>query len=150
MVKHMDDDQPVYAVQPKGLDPKQEPHHSIQEMAQYYLDVIREVQPHGPYRLLGLCFSGMVAYEMAVLLQDMGEEVEFLGMVNNYAPPENPTMYKVKSELNKFMKLELGEKFSYAIEKNINFGKRIFVGSGKSKQESNSDQEKDKILLLKP
>ena len=67
-------------------------------------------------------------FEMAVLLQNLGEQVEFLGMVNNYAPPENPIMYKVKSELNKFMKLEMGEKFQYA------FQRRIGIGIGKKLQ----------------
>ncbi len=130
IVKHMEESLPVYAIQPKGLDPKQEPHHSIEEMAEYYVEQIQKVQPQGPYRLVGLCFSGMVVFEMAVILQNKGEQVEFLAMVNNYAPPENPTMYKMKSELNKFMKLELGEKFQYALEKNVSLGKKLFARSG--------------------
>jgi amino acid adenylation domain-containing protein len=127
ITKYMDEDQPVYAIQPRGLDPKQEPHRSVEEMARYYVDQIREIQPHGPYRLLGLCFSGMVVFEMAVILEQLGEQVEFLCMVNNYAPPENPTMYKLKTEWNKFMRMEIGEKFNYAIQKNRSLGRRLFV-----------------------
>ena len=129
ITKHMEADQPVIAIQPRGLDPSQQPHHSIEDMAQFYVDEIKKYQPNGPYKLAGLCFSGMVVYEMAVILQKFGDKVDFLAMVNNYAPPENPTVYKVKSELNKFMKLEMGEKFNYALEKNINFSKRLFVKS---------------------
>ena len=52
-------------------------------------------------------------------------------MVNNYAPPENATIYKVKSELNKFMKMEIGEKFNYAVEKNMNLGKKLLFKARK-------------------
>ncbi len=127
LVKHLGENQPVYAIQPRGLDNKQEPHTSIEEMARYYIGVMKEAQPIGPYHLIGLCFSGMVVFEMAAILETQGEKVAFLGMLNNYAPPENPTIYKVKNELNKFMKMEMGDKFNYAIEKNMNLGKKIFT-----------------------
>jgi len=126
LIKHLGMDQPLYAIQPLGLNSDKTPHKSIEEMALYYINVMKQVQPHGPYKLLGLCFSGMVVFEMAALLEQQGESVSFLGMVNNYAPPENPMMYRVKTGLNKFMKMELGEKFNYAIEKNLDFGKKIF------------------------
>lgn len=127
LVKHLGENQPVYAIQPRGLDDKQEPHTTIEEMARYYIGVMKEVQPSGPYHLIGLCFSGMVVFEMAAMLEAQGEKVAFLAMLNNYAPPENPTIYKVKNELNKFMKMEIGDKFNYAIEKNINLGKKLFT-----------------------
>jgi amino acid adenylation domain-containing protein len=132
LVKHLGDDQPVYAVQPLGLDPNQQPHTTIEQMANHYLKVIREVQPHGPYHLIGLCFSGMVVFEMAALLEAAGEKVAYLGMINNYAPPENPKLYRLKKGINKFMRMEMGEKFNYAMEKNIELGKKLF-GSGKKK-----------------
>ena len=37
LVKHMDADQPVYAIQPKGLDDRQQPHTTIEEMAAIYI-----------------------------------------------------------------------------------------------------------------
>lgn len=147
VTRYMDDDQPVYAIQPRGLDPKQEPHLSVEEMARYYVEQIRNVQPHGPYRLLGLCFSGMVVYEMAVILQEQGEKVAFLGMVNNYAPPENPTMYKLKTEWNKFMRMEIGEKFNYAIRKNKNLGRRLFVNRNQPEDISATASAGDKELI---
>ncbi|MBK9049054.1 MAG: amino acid adenylation domain-containing protein [Bacteroidetes bacterium] len=131
LVKHMDADQPVYAIQPKGLDDRQQPHTTIEEMAAHYISVIKEIQPSGPYNLIGLCFSGMVVFEMAAMLLARGEKIEFLAMVNNYAPPENATIYKVKSELNKFMKMEIGEKFNYAVEKNMNLGKKLLFKARK-------------------
>lgn len=138
LLKHLGSDQPVYAIQPRGLDVKQQPHYNIEEMATYYIDVMKQVQPEGPYNLLGLCFSGMVVFEMALQLQRRGEKVNFLGMINNYAPPENPTLYRVKTGINKFMRMEMGERLNYVMEKNLSIGKTIFSkaksiigGSGK-------------------
>jgi len=127
LLKHLGNDQPVYAIQPRGLDIRQQPHHHIEEMATYYIDVMKQVQPQGPYNLLGLCFSGMVVFEMALQLQKRGEKVNFLGMINNYAPPENPTLYRVKTGINKFMRMEMGERLNYVMEKNLTIGKTIFT-----------------------
>ena len=53
-------------------------------MAADYLKHIREVQPHGPYRLLGWSLGGNVVHAMAAQLQNEGEEVELLVMLDSY------------------------------------------------------------------
>ncbi len=55
---------------------------TIEAMARDYLPRIRAVQPSGPYRLGGFCVSGLVAYEVARLLEAEGESVERLVLVN--------------------------------------------------------------------
>ena len=50
-------------------------------MAQAHLRELREIQPRGPYRLGGFCNGGLIAYEMALLLQAEGEIVERLTLV---------------------------------------------------------------------
>jgi thioesterase domain-containing protein len=60
--------------------------HSIQDMAARYTQVIRAVQPNGPYYVGGFCFGGMVAYEMAQILISQGEEVALLALINTPAP----------------------------------------------------------------
>ena len=45
---------------------------SLTELASTQLRGIRELQPHGPYRLAGYGFGGLVAYEMAVLVEKTG------------------------------------------------------------------------------
>lgn len=149
MLKYLGSDQPVYAIQPRGLDPRQEPHRNLEEMAAFYISLIRQIQPFGPYRLLGLCFSGMVAFEMGLQLQAAGQKVSFLGMINNYAPPENPAMYRVKTGINKFMKMEMGERFQYFMEKNKFIGNTIFskarnmLGGPSRVEEVQIDEQKE-------
>ena len=79
-------DQPVYGLQARGVDGKQAPHQTIAEMAAAYLAEVREVQPHGPYHLGGYSGGGVVAYEMAQLLRQVGEPVAFLGMIDSWCP----------------------------------------------------------------
>jgi hypothetical protein len=43
---------------------------------------IREIQPRGPYRLLGSSFGGLLAFEMALQVERAGDAVEFLGMID--------------------------------------------------------------------
>jgi amino acid adenylation domain-containing protein len=58
-------------------------------LAREYVGIIRAQQPTGPYRLLGYSFSGLVAYEVARLLRDAGEIVEFLALIDTDLPEES-------------------------------------------------------------
>lgn len=83
----MDDEQPFYGVQARGLDGEAEPYNRLDEMAAYYLKQIRQVQPSGPYYLGGYCMGGDIAYEVARQLQAQGEEVPILTVID--PPPAN-------------------------------------------------------------
>jgi thioesterase domain-containing protein/acyl carrier protein len=56
---------------------------SVEAIARRYLASVREHQPHGPYVLLGFCFGGILAYEVAQQLRDAGEEVSLLVMLDS-------------------------------------------------------------------
>ena len=51
-----------------------------------YVDEIRTVQPHGPYLLGGECIGGVLAYEMARRLEEIGEKVELLVLLDTELP----------------------------------------------------------------
>jgi len=78
-------DQPVYGLRSRGIcgEPIQ---NTISEMATHYTQVIRSVQPSGPYFLGGFCLGGMVAYEMARILTAQGENVALIALFNAPAP----------------------------------------------------------------
>jgi amino acid adenylation domain-containing protein len=59
---------------------------SIEEMAQHYVRCIRQRQPQGPYLLGGLCAGGLIAYEMAVQLKQLGESVELVVVMDGGTP----------------------------------------------------------------
>ncbi|MFC5474599.1 non-ribosomal peptide synthetase [Paraherbaspirillum soli] len=53
---------------------------TVPSMALRMVEMIREVQPAGPYRLAGWSFGGVLAYEVARQLMNHGHAVEFLGL----------------------------------------------------------------------
>ncbi|XP_034083372.1 fatty acid synthase [Gymnodraco acuticeps] len=57
---------------------KAAPLDSIQSLAAFYVDCIRQVQPDGPYRIAGYSFGACVAFEMCSQLQTLNLPVEYL------------------------------------------------------------------------
>ncbi|MFE6485099.1 thioesterase domain-containing protein, partial [Streptomyces sp. NPDC057757] len=76
--------QPVYGIQARGLVRDEPLPHTLQDEAADYAERIREVQPHGPYRLLGWSVGGILAHTVAVLLQEAGEKVELLALLDAF------------------------------------------------------------------
>ncbi|MDE9539591.1 non-ribosomal peptide synthetase [Xenorhabdus bovienii] len=60
---------------------------NLEEMCTHHLATLRQIQPHGPYYLLGYSLGGMLAQGMAARLRQEGEKVAFLGLLDTY-PPE--------------------------------------------------------------
>ncbi|GAB3921029.1 hypothetical protein GCM10028804_16200 [Larkinella terrae] len=88
LVPYLSDDQPVYGLQAVGLDGRTEPFTSLEDMAAYYVKLILEQQPNGPYRLCGYSMGGIVAFEMAHQLKKIGKDVDLLALIDSY--PVNP------------------------------------------------------------
>ena len=80
MAVYLGEDQPVYGLIPRGLDGREPYHTTVEDIAAYYVDAIRKVQPEGSYRLVGHSFGGTVAFEAAQQLLARGGSVSFLGL----------------------------------------------------------------------
>jgi len=78
------DDHPVYGIQAKGVDGLEEPFDRVEDMATFYLRSLRNIQPHGPYLVIGYSFGGLVALEMAQSLHEVGENVALLALIDAY------------------------------------------------------------------
>jgi amino acid adenylation domain-containing protein len=59
---------------------------TLEGIAGYYLDVLRRMQPEGPYCFLGFCAEASVAFEMARQMAEAGETVERLVLIDTWAP----------------------------------------------------------------
>jgi len=84
LAQHLGSDQPVYGLQPHGLDGKTSPLNRIEEMAANYVSEIQLVQPQGPYYLAGHCMGGTIALEMAQQLHRVGQTVGLLALLDTY------------------------------------------------------------------
>jgi amino acid adenylation domain-containing protein len=99
--------QPFYGIQARGLDGIQEPHYRIEEMASYYIEEMRLLQPEGPYNLGGASFGGTVAFEMAHQLLAHAQEVALLAILDHgpfnlklaYSPGKGETLIRFLKNL---------------------------------------------------
>jgi acyl carrier protein len=58
------------------------PPRTLAELAQRHLSTLRSVQPRGPYRVGGFSAGGAIALEMAAILEEEGEQVELVVMLD--------------------------------------------------------------------
>jgi acyl-CoA synthetase (AMP-forming)/AMP-acid ligase II/pimeloyl-ACP methyl ester carboxylesterase len=74
LARHLPEGMQVCAFKPPAAgDPV-----TVEALAERYIESMRAQQRAGPYYLLGHCFGGFVAYEMACRLQAEGEKVGLL------------------------------------------------------------------------
>ncbi|WP_027495503.1 non-ribosomal peptide synthetase [Rhodococcus sp. JG-3] len=89
-------DRPVYGLQDPGISNRDAAPSSIEEFAFVYVRMIRDVQPHGPYHLLGWSLGGVIAHAVAVQLQSEGEDVGLLALVDaQLAAPDDAEEFGV-------------------------------------------------------
>ncbi|MEU2794569.1 amino acid adenylation domain-containing protein [Streptomyces sp. NPDC007100] len=87
IIRHLPADVPIYGLQAQGVGAAtadQPLPATLEELAAHYAARVREVQPEGPYRLLGWSTGGIIAHAMATHLQDEGHEVELLAILDAY------------------------------------------------------------------
>ena len=69
----------------------------VRELAAHYVQLISEEQRHGPYFLGGYSYGGLLAYEMASLLTEQNQRVEFVAMIDTF--PWHPRSQTVRARL---------------------------------------------------
>lgn len=85
--KHLGPDQPFTSLQlfdpalPQASLPR-----TLEDIASGYAQLIRRVQPAGPYALLGWCVAGTLAFEVARQLSAAGEKVSQLILFDTLTP----------------------------------------------------------------
>ncbi len=129
LVRELGERQTVIGMLPKGLDKDEEPFSDVKELASYYLEALREIQPDGPYLLGGSSFGGVVAFEMARQLEAQHKEVALLAFFDTPSPDqikvkvgdENEFLYSlikdlVPDALPGFRQLEPPARISFVVE----------------------------------
>jgi amino acid adenylation domain-containing protein len=73
---------PILGVQPALISDHLEVFSDFNRTAISFADALRRHQPRGPYALAGYSFGGMMAFEVARVLSEMGEEVDLLAILD--------------------------------------------------------------------
>lgn len=74
LAKQLENKYQAYGIRAIGLYGEANPLSSVEEMADIYQKNIREIQPHGPYLLLGWSMGGLIALEIAQLFSHQNEQ----------------------------------------------------------------------------
>ncbi len=116
--RYLSPDQPLYALQAPGVEGERQPYTDITELATHYIEAVQAFQPSGPYFLGGHSFGGLVAFAMAQLLQQQGQEVGLLAILDTPAPIHGETTEPIDDARWLVKRSQVLERF---------FGKKISV-----------------------
>lgn len=87
MLRRLDKERPLIGLQMPGMLPGRDGGlraRTLTELADEYIAQLRQVQPVGPYHLLGWSFGGNLAHRLATRLQELGHEVAYLGILDAF------------------------------------------------------------------
>ncbi|MED4751256.1 amino acid adenylation domain-containing protein [Brevibacillus choshinensis] len=99
LARRLGKEQPLYGLRYAGSEDQTQV--TVEAIAHKYVQEIREVQPHGPYYLMGFCLGGAIAYEMAQQLSQEGKDIALLAILN-YANPGLPPLKMETKIINSF------------------------------------------------
>jgi thioesterase domain-containing protein len=95
LAQHLGDDQPLYGLQPPGLDGHSKPLRRIEDLAAYFAGQIRAFRPTGPCVITGFCTGGTIAFELA---RQLLQERVAISLVALFGAPY-PTWYRLLPQL---------------------------------------------------
>ena len=97
--RYLGNDQPFYGFFHQGEDGSPIRYTSVESIAGHFIEELLIVKPNGPYLLGGYSFGGLVAFEMAQQLVDLGHDVPLLVMFDSFAPEEFVKVMKEEEHL---------------------------------------------------
>jgi thioesterase domain-containing protein len=108
LARQLGEDQPLYGLQPPGLDGQSAPLRTVAELAAYFCAQIRAFH-QGPCIIAGFCAGGSIAFELARQLLQAGMAIEFLALFG--AP--YPARYRRLTLLRERIEQELEHKLAH-------------------------------------
>ena len=74
--------------------------HEIPALATTYVDEIRQIQPTGPYRIVGMCTGGQIAAEIVRQLEQSAERIGFFGVINTWSWYTTTKLYHLEKVID--------------------------------------------------
>lgn len=101
LAERMPDNIQVVGIEPRSLPNIPLAHASVEDMARFYIEAIRQKQPNGPYLLGGMCAGGLISYEMGVQLERAGEQVDLIAILDAATPSAAKRIGRITEERTK-------------------------------------------------
>jgi thioesterase domain-containing protein len=103
LARHLGEDQPLFGLQPPGLEDGQKPLDRIEDLAAFFAGVIRGFRPPATYVIAGFCAGGAIAFELARKLLEEGQPIALLAL---FGTPY-PTSYRRLPRLRRWLAEEV-------------------------------------------
>jgi acetoacetyl-CoA synthetase len=124
LAQHIRTENSIYGIQAKGIDGLEHPLDRIEDMAAFYLEALNDLQPIGPYILIGYSFGGLVALEMAQRIVADGKEIALLVLIDAYPHPRFLSLRqqlllsakRTRRHISEMTQRSVGNAFSYFVE----------------------------------
>lgn len=113
-----------------GMEDSRRPHETVEAMASDFLDEMTAADPEGPYALIGHCFGGTVAFEIAAQLEAAARPVECLILIDTFTPnfqgsPPGPSAEEVRTTLGEIFR-QTSANFTMLPEATVARFKKVF------------------------
>jgi len=152
LANNLNEARPVYALQPSGLDGKQNMHQSIEEMALSYTKEIMQIQPEGPYNLMVYCFSSAVGIEMARAFENHGKVANLIVADSLVEQEDFIELSRLKLRFRGFMKRVVKNPISglrlMIINKTSRFIEPLWINLFGSPDEKNLEKIKSNLIAI--
>jgi amino acid adenylation domain-containing protein len=86
LARHLPDELTVIGIQAWGVEGTEEPDRTIKAMAVRYAKEIMAQPPSGPINLAGYSTGGLIVFEMARILEEEGQKVGLVALLDTYYP----------------------------------------------------------------
>jgi len=148
LMRHLPPEHPIFGLQARAITEPQRAPQTIEEMAADYLQAIRRIQPAGPYNLLGWSFGGLVAHAIATWLQEHGETVALLALLDSYPSNGNGHLHNGGTlDDGKLLADQLRALGYYAGDEPLSISGALSILRGKHDILSNLDEQHVSAIL---
>ena len=89
LAEHLGADQPIYGMRSGHRIMDRTPA-NVRALAECYVDHVLEIQGGGPLIVGGICQGAEIAFQMALRLNDLGHELNLLGLQERFIPHDYP------------------------------------------------------------
>ncbi len=104
-------ERPFYGIQARGWNTDRQPLVGVGAMAAFYVQIIMSVQPQGPYDIGGYSLGGVLSYEVARQLQELGQKVDSIIMMDSLDTEGlQRVRFSLQSEVLQIINMRLLEK----------------------------------------
>ena len=116
IVKYLGLDITVFGLSIELMDNPPEVSSMVEDLAQFYIADVKKTYPVGPYMFIGFSFGGLVAFEMARQLQERGDDIRLVGLIDTIPP----TLFKkldIESRIKEHHEQWKKQGISYLVKK---------------------------------